>query len=62
VAGYRDLIDGSLKHVGDIGYYWSGTVSGIYSSRLYFNIYDSSNALMNIGARAYGLSVRCIKH
>lgn len=31
VAGARDNIDGSLDNVGSDGYYWSSTISGIYS-------------------------------
>ncbi len=60
VAGYRDGRDGSIIDVGNVGCYWSSSVSGLsYSSDLlYFN---SINAKIDDIPRAYGLSVRCIK-
>jgi hypothetical protein len=58
VAGGRDSSSGSLAYVGSYGYYWSSTVNGILSRRLYFN---SSDADMYSNRRARGRSVRCIK-
>jgi uncharacterized protein (TIGR02145 family) len=59
-AGYRDGRDGSITDVGNVGCYWSSSVSGLSfsSDLLYFN---SNNAKIDDIPRAYGLSVRCIK-
>lgn len=57
VAGRRTGNSGSLSGVGVDGYYWSSTVVGIESNRLYFSVV----AMVNSSARAYGASVRCIK-
>jgi len=40
------------------GTIWSSTISGLYSGDL---TYTPTSAVMNANARAYGLSVRCIK-
>jgi uncharacterized protein (TIGR02145 family) len=59
LAGYRNYSSGSLDNVGTTGgRYWSSTVSGSYARNLYF---DSSNASMGTGSRAYGFTVRCLK-
>ena len=59
VAGRRSGSNGSLYTVGSRGDYWSSTVGGVYSRRLYF---DGTGASMyNDGRRADGRSVRCIK-
>ncbi|MBW6500056.1 MAG: fibronectin type III domain-containing protein [Bacteroidales bacterium] len=58
VAGSRSRINGSLENVG-AGFYWSSSISGTNSRDLGFT---SSDAYMRIDGRAYGLSVRCIKH
>ena len=58
LAGFRYYSDGSLNYVGNVGLYWSSTVSGANAGDLDFN---SSNANMNTISRAYGLSVRCLK-
>ena len=58
VAGYRSSSNGALSFVGSSDYYWSATVSGTNARSLYFN---SSNAFVTTGNRAYGFSVRCIK-
>ena len=58
MAGYRHRSNGSLSSVGDRGYYWSSTVSGTDARSLDFN---SSDAYMYTGSRAYGRSVRCLK-
>ncbi len=57
-AGYRNRTNGSLVNVGSFGDYWSSTVSGSYARYLVFN---SSNAGMDTGNRAFGFSVRCLK-
>ncbi|MBU3927923.1 MAG: fibrobacter succinogenes major paralogous domain-containing protein [Bacteroidetes bacterium] len=57
VAGRRTGNSGSLSGVGVDGYYWSSTVVGIESNRLYFSVV----AMVNSSVRAYGASVRCIK-
>jgi len=58
MSGYRNSSNGSLGSVGTNGNYWSSTVSGTFSRRLYF---DSSPANVDAANRAYGFSVRCIK-
>jgi uncharacterized protein (TIGR02145 family) len=58
VAGYRYYGDGSLYGMGSDGVYWSSTIDGILSRRLYF-LY--SNASIASNERAHGRSVRCIK-
>ena len=58
MAGFRSFSGGSLGAVGSVGDYWSSTVSSAASRGLYF---DSSNAYVGTGNRAYGFSVRCLK-
>ncbi|MCF8424717.1 MAG: fibrobacter succinogenes major paralogous domain-containing protein [Bacteroidia bacterium] len=58
MAGARNFSNGSLGGVGAGGYYWSNTVSGTDSRRLYFAV---STADMSFNYRAGGRSVRCIK-
>jgi uncharacterized protein (TIGR02145 family) len=57
-AGFRDYSNGSLNDVGNVGNYWSSTVSGTYSRSLRFL---SSNAIMITNYRVYGFTVRCLK-
>ena len=59
LAGYRDLLDGNVYDVGDFGYYWSSTVTGIDSRLLEFY---TNNLFVGDYYRAYGSSVRCIKN
>jgi uncharacterized protein (TIGR02145 family) len=60
VGGERlTLTNGSLAYVGNYGFYWSSTVSGIYTWYLAFN---SSNAYMGTTNRGDSFSVRCIKN
>jgi uncharacterized protein (TIGR02145 family) len=59
MAGYRNSSNGSLFGVGTNGYCWSSTVSGTNSRTLDFN---SINANMYDNNRAFGFSVRCLKH
>jgi uncharacterized protein (TIGR02145 family) len=58
VPGGRHQGNGSLFGYDGYGYYWSSTLSGTNSRRLYP---DSSNAIMSNGNRAEGGSVRCVK-
>jgi hypothetical protein len=60
MAGYRDGSNGDLDNVDDVVHYWSSTVSGTFSRDLFFN--TSNNAFMNLGNRASGFTVRCIKN
>ncbi len=59
MAGSRGVSDGSLNNVGTGGYYWSSTIGGTGSRRLYFGIV---NAGIDAGYRVGGGSVRCIKN
>ena len=59
MAGFRSFSDGSLGHVGSMGFYWSSTVNGTLSRNLYFD--SSSNAGVDSDFRAVGFSVRCLK-
>ena len=59
MAGMRLYSDGSFLMVGTYVRLWSSTVSGALSGSIGF---DSSNASMGANARAYGLTVRCIKN
>jgi uncharacterized protein (TIGR02145 family) len=58
MAGGRSSSSGSLLNVGDVGDYWSSTVSSTNSRYLRFR---SGGALMNARNRAYGHAVRCLK-
>ncbi|NDV46446.1 hypothetical protein D0T49_05250, partial [Paludibacter sp. 221] len=57
-AGFRDPSNSELYNVGANGYYWSGSLSSVYSYYLTFN--DSNVYPANNNGRALGLSVRCI--
>jgi len=58
MAGGRNLADGSLYNVGTGGGYWASSVDGTGSKGLFFS---NSNTFISGYARAYGVSVRCIK-
>ncbi len=58
LAGFRNLINGSLCKVDSLGNYWSSTIAGTHSLSLSF---ESSSARIYGFYRAHGLSVRCIK-
>ena len=58
VAGRRSHFNGTVFRAGSEGYYWSATVSGSNSRRLFFR---SGQASIGSNNRAYGYSVRCIK-
>ncbi len=57
VAGFRDHF-GSFGHVASFGHYWSSTIDGNNSRRLYFG---SDFTMVSSNFRAFGHSVRCIK-
>ncbi|NDV46957.1 hypothetical protein D0T49_07845, partial [Paludibacter sp. 221] len=57
-AGSRFGSTGELYGVGADGYYWSGSLSSVYSLYLYFN--GSVVAPVTQHYRTYGFSVRCI--
>ena len=57
-AGYRSYIDGNPYFTGDAGI-WS--IQSSLDKASYFYLYDTS-ILWVSGTRAYGYSVRCIKH
>ncbi len=59
-AGFRDVnvTNGAILFAGAYGDYWSSSVNGVPSRRLFF---DSSLANLSDYNRAYGFSVRCIK-
>jgi hypothetical protein len=59
-TGSRHGINGLLFDVNGGGYYWSSSVSGIYSLFLWFDNNNESHMVDGFG-RAYGFSVRCIK-
>jgi hypothetical protein len=60
VGGRRNYSDGSLSNVGSDGFYWSSSLE--VAGRAYYLTFNSSNDAYEHGyARAYGLSVRCIK-
>ena len=57
-AGLRWRYDGSLKFIGQDGYYWSSTIENGYSIAL--NFFTGNPSTFKAG-RANGSSVRCIK-
>ena len=59
-SGYRYYIDGSLGYVGNCGYCWSASLVGVRAHLLYLSISGSVHP-SDIGHRAYGCSVRCVK-
>ncbi|MCT4582110.1 MAG: fibrobacter succinogenes major paralogous domain-containing protein [Flavobacteriales bacterium] len=58
-AGYRDPSNGAINYIGNIGYYWSSTITGLSSRCL--SIYNTSAGIDTYN-RATGFSVRCIKN
>ena len=57
-AGYLHHSDGTLRHVGMLGYYWS---SSMYDSDQAYTLYFFSNAVSNSNSsRVGGFSVRCV--
>jgi len=58
LTGFREYNDGDLNFVGSYGYYRCSTLSGIYSSYLYFG---GTTAGISATSRANGWAVRCIK-
>ena len=62
-AGCRHYYDGSAYHRGCYGYYWSSRPDshGYDYDFAYYLYFDSSNAYMISGLRAFGYSVRCVQ-
>jgi uncharacterized protein (TIGR02145 family) len=58
MSGSRYQTDGLFYDVGSRGYYWSSTISGAISNKLYIH---STDAYISHSGRADGHSVRCIK-
>jgi uncharacterized protein (TIGR02145 family) len=58
-SGGRDNVDGTINSVGSSGYYWTSSVDGDKSRRLGI---VSANTSLKSDERAYGFSVRCVKH
>ena len=58
LAGSRSRFNGSSVTTGTAGFYWTSTVSGVFTERLAF--YNTSAAITG-NHRAVGMSVRCIK-
>ena len=58
VGGNRSSISGALINVGTQGNYWVSTIQGTGAKGLLF---DSGGSAIGGGARAIGMSVRCIK-
>lgn len=58
LTGYRPTSGGSLFYNFHVGSYWSSTISGVSTRRLYF---DNDEASLFTIERSYGFSVRCIK-
>jgi hypothetical protein len=58
MPGTRSHFNGSFSVIGQGGYYWSSTVSGLNSGYIWFN--SSGTGIANV-YRAYGFSVRCLK-
>ena len=59
MTGYRNHGNGSLNHVGSVGYYWTSIVSTQIASHLFFT--NSTAYISSSLYRALGVSVRCIK-
>lgn len=57
MAGYRNVVDGSLQNVGNSGFYWSSTV--INGQAWYLRVYVGAEITTFL--RGLGCSVRCIK-
>ena len=62
MAGYRDVMNGSLTNVGSVGNYWSSTAIDAFYKYSRFLNFNSSLQEMVTGYRGYGFSVRCIKN
>ena len=60
-SGYRYYNDGSLSGVRYGGYYWSASPFSLYAYYLNFNSSGGVSPSDSYGARANGLSVRCLQ-
>ncbi len=58
LTGGRSSNSGGLGSVGSYGFYWSSSVSGLYSRAVFF---DSSSINWDSAGRAGGFSVRCVR-
>ncbi|MFB0904158.1 MAG: FISUMP domain-containing protein [Nonlabens sp.] len=58
LAGYRSKSVADLRDTGSNGFYWSATVDG---TSAYYRVFHSSGAGSGSVARAFGMSVRCLK-
>ncbi|WP_300728975.1 hypothetical protein [uncultured Rikenella sp.] len=56
--GYRHPYSGTLYDIGNHGYSWSSTVSGIAGVFLIFSTQDFGPS--NTNCRAYGFQLRCL--
>jgi uncharacterized protein (TIGR02145 family) len=59
IGGNRAANNGSLSSVGSLGYYFTSTLNGSLAYRL--SLSSASASIVASGARAVGMSVRCIK-
>lgn len=60
-AGYRGYSNGSLYYAGSFGNYWYGSPYSA-TNGYYLNFYSTHLNSSNSHNRAYGFSVRCVKH
>ena len=58
-AGYRSNSNGNISNVGTGGHYWTSSIDGDKSRSL--SIYSGGTGFSS-DSRAYGFSVRCVKH
>ena len=58
LPGYRHGQDGLVEAVGNVGVYWSSTLSG---TNAFYRDIMTSNTTQSIGWLAIGASVRCLK-
>ncbi|WP_300727926.1 hypothetical protein [uncultured Rikenella sp.] len=56
--GFRGSASGALSYVGDYGYSWASTASGI--SGMYLHFYATELSPSHSANRAYGLQLRCL--
>jgi len=59
-SGYRNGTSGALSGVGQLGYYWSGSVNS--TSGYYLAFGSSAVGPGNRSSRQLGLTVRCVKN
>ena len=59
-SGMRGSYDGSLKRIGEYGYYWSATISGYDAYMMFFNSEGAVTSSL-YSECATGQSIRCLK-